>query len=222
MDKALTSRFPEDIVPIKSLDEGLFVMELWHGRTYTFKDLGMAGVAQLMNYFLAKRQKRCIPIILTSGDTGSAAIDSLHDSEHADIIVLYPSNGRISRVQELQMITYPDKNVHVFAADGNADEFCPVLQRFMQDEEFSKKHMICAMNSLNVVRILIQTVHFIYGYLRVCKRIGETVRFIVPTGGAGNITGEKQVSVVTCLPGCFPNSIEVRKLQLLQLSNRPT
>ncbi|XP_072353968.1 threonine synthase-like 2 [Scyliorhinus torazame] len=104
----------KDVVELASLENGLNVLELWHGMTYAFKDLAISCVGQLLQYFLEKRKKQVTIVVGTSGDTGSAAIESVRGVDNVNIIVLLPS-GRCSPIQELQMTTVIEDNVHVFA-----------------------------------------------------------------------------------------------------------
>lgn len=174
------------------------VAELWHGPTLAFKDLPLQFLGQLLSHFVAKRsakagatqQHRINILVGTSGDTGSAAIESVRSSPFVNIFVLYPSHGRITRIQELQMTTVQSEwnNVHVVACDGTSDELDqPILHLFEKDASFKEQHQLCSINSVNVIRILMQCTHFLYAYLRVCPSADQLVDFVLPTGAAGHI-----------------------------------
>uniref|UniRef100_A0A5F8GZH4 Threonine synthase N-terminal domain-containing protein n=1 Tax=Monodelphis domestica TaxID=13616 RepID=A0A5F8GZH4_MONDO len=108
------SRFRHrDVVHLSRLKNGLNVLELWHGITYAFKDLSLSCSGQFLQYFLEKRQKHVTIVVGTSGDTGSSAIESVRGAKNIDIIVLLPL-GLCSKIQELQMTTVIEDNVHVF------------------------------------------------------------------------------------------------------------
>ena len=140
-------------------------------------------------------------LVGTSGDTGSAAIESVRHSGLVNIFVLYPSGGRITAVQELQMTTAAAaanatggpgsgklNNVHVVAVDGTSDDLDePILRLFDREPAFGQKYQLCSINSVNVIRILMQCVHFIYMYLRMRPNAGEVVDFVLPTGAAGHL-----------------------------------
>ncbi|KAG2466909.1 THNS2 protein, partial [Polypterus senegalus] len=127
----------------------------------------------------------------TSGDTGSAAIESVRGMNGVDIIVIYPK-GRCTKVQELQMTTVTENNVHVFEADGTSDDIDVILRKLFADLAFVKEHILMSSNSINWFRILVQMAHFFYGYFQ-CVPLQELsslplLEVVVPTGGAGNIT----------------------------------
>ena len=101
------------VVKIANLKNGLNVAELFHGPTLAFKDLALGVVGELYNYFLERSKKHCIVLVGTSGDTGSAAISAVRGLSAIDIIVLLPG-GRCTKIQQLQMTTVHDKNIHNF------------------------------------------------------------------------------------------------------------
>ena len=101
------------VVKIANLKNGLNVAELFHGPTMAFKDLALGVVGELYNYFLERSKKHCIVLVGTSGDTGSAAISAVRGLSAIDIIVLLPG-GRCTKIQQLQMTTVHDKNIHNF------------------------------------------------------------------------------------------------------------
>ncbi|KAE8628841.1 hypothetical protein XENTR_v10000249 [Xenopus tropicalis] len=166
-------------------------MEMWHGVTHAFKDLAMSCVGELLGYFLKRSNKHITILVATSGDTGSSAIESVRGRENIDIVVLLP-RGRCTRIQELQMTTVIEDNVHVFAVDGTSDELDYPIKKLFADSDFVKTHNIISTNSVNWARILVQIAHFFYGYLQCVPptelQCPTPVEIVVPTGGAGNIT----------------------------------
>lgn len=178
-----------EVVGLKRLTDNLTVAELFHGTTLTFKDLALSVVGRLCDFFLGKRQENLIVVVATSGDTGSAAIEAVQHLSWVDIIVLLPK-GRCTPIQELQMTTVIKDNVHVFSGDGSSDDLDIPIKSVFQNSEYVKKHRLCSINSINVARILLQTVHYLYCYFRLQKKqSGDPLQFIVPTGACGNITG---------------------------------
>ncbi|XP_051059026.1 threonine synthase-like 2 isoform X4 [Phodopus roborovskii] len=115
IDQAFSRFRHRDVVHLHRLRDGLNILELWHGVTYAFKDLSLSCTAQFMQYFLQKRKKHVTIVVGTSGDTGSAAIESVQGLKNVDIIVLLPK-GRCTKIQELQMTTVLKENVRVFGA----------------------------------------------------------------------------------------------------------
>ena len=125
----------------------------------------------------------------TSGDTGSAAIESVRRSEWIDIIVLFPK-GRANQIQELQMTTVTDSNVHVFSTEGTSDDLDKPIKNCFSDLEYAEPNNLSSINSINWCRIMAQLVHIFYAYFQVCEEVGDTVKFIIPTGALGHCTGK--------------------------------
>ncbi|KAM6266508.1 threonine synthase-like 2 isoform 3-T3 [Spheniscus humboldti] len=115
IDRAFSRFRHKDVVHLSRLKDGLNVLELWHGVTYAFKDLSLSCTGQFLQYFLEKKQKHVTILVGTSGDTGSSAIESVRGQKNMDIFVLLPK-GFCTQIQELQMTTVIEDNVHVFAA----------------------------------------------------------------------------------------------------------
>ncbi|XP_058539372.1 threonine synthase-like 2 isoform X4 [Neofelis nebulosa] len=115
IDQAFSRFRHREVVRLSRLRNGLNVLELWHGITYAFKDLSLCCTAQFLQYFLEKKEKHVTVVVGTSGDTGSAAIESVQGAKNMDIIVLLPK-GHCTKIQELQMTTVLRENVHVFGA----------------------------------------------------------------------------------------------------------
>uniref|UniRef100_A0A8D2JLY8 Threonine synthase-like 2 n=1 Tax=Sciurus vulgaris TaxID=55149 RepID=A0A8D2JLY8_SCIVU len=185
------SRFRhQDVVRLSRLAQGLNVLELWHGVTRAFKDLSLSCTAQFLQYFLEKRQKHVTVVVGTSGDTGSAAIESVREAENVDIVVLLPK-GRCSRTQELQMTTVLKDNVHVFGVEGNSDELDAPIKAVLADAAFVEKHGLLSLNSLNWSRVLVQMAHYFFAYFRCAPSLDvcplPTVEVVVPTGAGGNL-----------------------------------
>ncbi|XP_075050082.1 threonine synthase-like 2 [Mixophyes fleayi] len=191
IDKALIRFRHKDIVPVARLESGLTVLEMWHGATHAFKDLAMSCLGQFLDYFLKKNNRHVNILVGTSGDTGSAAIESVRGIENIDIIVLLP-HGRCTEIQERQMTTVIEDNVHVFAVDGTSDELDVPIKKLFEDSDFVREHNLMSTNSVNWARVLVQIAHYFYGYFQCAPTTaGETlppVEIVVPTGGAGNIT----------------------------------
>ena len=176
-----------EVIPVSRVGP-VVVGELWHGPTGAFKDLSLAVVSRLTDHFLRKQEKKVMVLVSTTGDTGSAAIHSVAGSTNINLIVLYPRD-RVTRVQELQMTTVNASNVRVYSVDGTGDELDDCVKKLFADAEFVKKYNLVSLNSINVGRILLQAVHFVYLYLKACPAADREVLFSVPSGGLGNMTG---------------------------------
>uniref|UniRef100_A0A7N4PUP7 Threonine synthase like 2 n=1 Tax=Sarcophilus harrisii TaxID=9305 RepID=A0A7N4PUP7_SARHA len=190
VDRAFSRFRHRDVVHLSRMKNGLNVLELWHGVTYAFKDLSLSCTGQFLQYFLEKRQKHVTIVVGTSGDTGSSAIESVRGAKNMDIIVLLPL-GRCSKIQELQMTTVIEENVHVFGVDGNSDELDEPIKDVFADVAFAKKHNLMSLNSINWSRVLVQMAHHFFAYFQCVPSMDicplPTVEVVVPTGAAGNL-----------------------------------
>ena len=173
------------VAPLKELEPGLWLMELFHGPTLAFKDFALQLLGRLFDYVLARRGERVTMLVATSGDTGSAAIEGCRDRERIDIFVLHPK-GRVSEVQRRQMTTVKAPNVHNIAIDGSFDDCQDLVKAMFNDQPFRDRMRLSAMNSINWARIMAQIVY----YLHAALTLGgpeRTVSFAVPTGNFGNV-----------------------------------
>ena len=155
----------------------------------SFKDLSLTCVANFMEYFNNKNTRHITILVATAGDTGPAAIESVRKLKNIDIICMFAKEA-CSKVQELQMTTILDENVHVFSTEGNSDDFDVVVQSILKQPDLVKKYNLSTINSANWARIMIQIAHYFYAYFKVCKTFGDEVHIIVPTGGMGHVTGK--------------------------------
>ncbi|KAF1478518.1 Threonine synthase-like 2, partial [Pygoscelis antarcticus] len=191
IDRAFSRFRHKDVVHLSRLKDGLNVLELWHGVTYAFKDLSLSCTGQFLQYFLEKKQKHVTILVGTSGDTGSSAIESVRGQKNMDIFVLLPK-GFCTQIQELQMTTIIEDNVHVFAAHGNSDEIDEPIKELFADVDFARKYNLMSLNSVNWSRIMVQIAHHFYAYFHCAPSLDTTplpvVEIVVPTGGGGNIT----------------------------------
>ncbi|XP_070539628.1 threonine synthase-like 2 [Ptychodera flava] len=188
LDRAFSKFSIAEVVKVARLKDDLNIAELWHGKTLAFKDLALSCVGQFLEYFLKKRKKNVTAIVATSGDTGSAAIESVRGLEWIDIVVLLPQ-GRITKIQELMMTTVLDDNVHVMAGENStSDDLDVVVNKLYMDQEFKEHNRLMTINSINWARVMVQVAHFFFSYFQVCESCDQTVDIIVPTGGCGNVT----------------------------------
>ncbi|OSX58394.1 hypothetical protein POSPLADRAFT_1067600 [Postia placenta MAD-698-R-SB12] len=191
-----TFRHP-DVTPVKKLDDKTYVLELFHGPTFAFKDVALQLLGNLFEFFLVRRnarkaagekQEKLTVIGATSGDTGSAAIYGLRNKANVSIFILHPK-GRVSPIQEAQMTTVTDVNVHNLAVDGTFDDCQDMVKALFADKEFNATHRLGAVNSINWARILAQTVYYFLAYFHVTPQLpaGAALQFVVPTGNFGDI-----------------------------------
>lgn len=205
-----------EIVRIERLEGGLNIVELFHGTTMAFKDLALSVVGGLLNYFLKINGQHITILVGTSGDTGSAAIEGVKGRECMDIIVLLP-HGLCTLIQELQMTTVIEDNVHVYCVEGNSDEIDEAMKLFFLDKELVSTHSLISINSINWGRIMVQVAHYFFIYYQLCGTVGSPVEVVVPTGGAGNITAgflaQKMGLPITLVAGVNSNDTVARTLE---------
>ena len=158
------------------------VVELFHGPTLAFKDIALQLLGRLFDHILRERGQRLNILGATSGDTGSAAIAGVRGRPSMDIFIMYP-HGRISPLQELQMTTVTDDNVHCIAVEGSFDDCQRLMKSTFGDLDFKAGYALGAINSVNWARVLAQIVYYAYASLK----LPGPVSFCVPTGNFGNI-----------------------------------
>ena len=180
-----TFRHPE-VTPVVKIRD-IHLLELFHGPTLAFKDVALQFLGRLFEHYLGKNHGELNLLAATSGDTGSAAIHGVRGRKGIRIFVLFP-NGRVSPVQERQMTTVPDANVHAIAVRGSFDDCQELVKTLFRDLEFRDALHLGSVNSINWARVLAQIVYYFYAAFRVQERTGATgVRFTVPTGNFGDI-----------------------------------
>ncbi len=186
IDRSYASFTHPEITPVVHQD-GLYILELFHGPTLAFKDVALQLLGNLFEYLLKERGEKMNILGATSGDTGSAAIYGVRGKENIQIFILHP-HGRVSPIQELQMTTVTDPNVHNLAIRGTFDDGQRIVKEIFADVGFKSRYALGAVNSINWARVLAQTVYYFYAWGRV-TRPGETtpIRFSVPTGNFGDI-----------------------------------
>ena len=173
------------VAPLKQIEDGLWVMELFYGPTLAFKDYALQIVGRMFDTVLKRAGKHITILGATSGDTGSAAIEACKSCSNLDIFILHPHN-RVSEVQRRQMTTTIMPNVFNIALEGTFDDCQAVVKALFADEGFRNKYCLSAVNSINWARIMAQIVY----YFRAALALGapdREVSFAVPTGNFGNI-----------------------------------
>lgn len=185
-DAYSTFRHPA-IAPLKQLSSDTWLLELFHGPTLAFKDFALQLLGRLLDHFLAERGERGVVMGATSGDTGSAAIEGARHSDHLDVVILHPYQ-RVSEVQRRQMTTVLSDNVHNIALKGNFDDCQSIVKASFLDQTFVSPNRLLAVNSINLARIMAQTVYYIYSGLRL-GALDRKVAFSVPSANFGDVFG---------------------------------
>lgn len=190
----------KDVTPLVKIDakKNLHLLELFHGPTYAFKDVALQFVGNLFEYFLQRRnaakkegeERETITVVgATSGDTGSAAIYGLRNKKDVSVFIMYPT-GRVSPIQEEQMTTVTDPNIHTFSVKGTFDDCQSLVKQVFADEEFNNTYHIGAVNSINWARILAQITYYFHSFFNLKKQTGSKdlqVKYVVPSGNFGDI-----------------------------------
>lgn len=176
-----------EVTPVQKIKDNMYVLELFHGPTFAFKDVALQFLGNLYSY-IAKKTGVTINILgATSGDTGASAIEGVRGKEGIRICILHP-HGKVSKVQELQMTTVDDESVLNLAIKGTFDDGQRIIKELFADLEFKNKYHLRAINSINFARILAQTVYYFYAYFQVAKEKDiKSLNFSVPTGNFGDI-----------------------------------
>jgi len=179
----------EEVTPLVKVD-GHYVLELFHGPTFAFKDVALQMLGNFFEYFLStgSNDGRLAVMGATSGDTGSAAIYGLRGKKGIDCIILYPT-GRVSEIQERQMTTVPDENIHCVSVEGTFDDCQDIVKASFGNPEFRDRVKLGAVNSINWCRVLAQTTYYFWSYFRVtdAEKDVTKVNFSVPTGNFGDV-----------------------------------
>jgi threonine synthase len=177
-------RYPA-VAPLKQLDSGTWLMELFHGPTLAFKDVAMQLLGRLYDHVLRRRGRRVTVVAATSGDTGSAAIEACRDRAAIDIFVLHPLD-RVSAVQRRQMTTVLSPNVCNIAVRGTFDDCQDLLKAMFNDAAFRDAMDLSAVNSINWARVMAQTVYYFVAAIALGAP-HRRIAFAVPTGNFGNV-----------------------------------
>jgi len=184
--------FPDAVVPLRSIGDGITLVGLSEGPTLAFKDMAMQFLGQALDYVLERKDQVLNIVGATSGDTGSAAEHALRGKDRVSVFMLSPQ-GRMSSFQRAQMYSLDDANVHNIAVEGVFDDCQNLVKKLAGDLEFKRAQHLGAVNSINLGRIAAQVVYYFWAWLRVTDavepefRSGFEVSFTVPSGNFGNI-----------------------------------
>jgi threonine synthase len=174
------------IVPLKKLEDGLYLESLSNGPTLAFKDMAMQLLGNLFEYELARRGESLNILGATSGDTGSAAEYAMKGKRGIRVFMTSP-HGRMSPFQQAQMFSLQDANIHNLAIQGVFDDCQDIVKAVSNDLSFKRKYRIGTVNSINWARLVAQVVYYFAGYFQATTENGQQVSFAVPSGNFGNI-----------------------------------
>jgi len=170
--------------PIVKLNENISTLELFHGPTMAFKDVGARFMARCLGYFNKHNEHEVTVLVATSGDTGGAVANGFLGVKGVHVVILYPS-GKVSNIQEKQLTTH-QQNITALEVDGVFDDCQDMVKQAFLDEELTSQLQLTSANSINVARWLPQMFYFIFAYKRL-KSHHKQISFSIPSGNFGNI-----------------------------------
>jgi threonine synthase len=180
---AETINFP---LPVSKIREGCYSLELYHGPTMAFKDVGARFMARVMAYFIRTQLHREVKVVVaTSGDTGSAVAAGFFGIEGITVHILYPK-GKVSPLQEKQLTTW-GSNIHAIEVEGSFDDCQKIAKQLLSDEDIKKTHFLTSANSINIARLIPQSFYYALAWKQLIP-LGQPVTFCVPSGNFGNLS----------------------------------
>ena len=171
--------------PLKKIDENISVLELFHGPSMAFKDVGARFTSRCLSHFIRKGyDKKVTVLVATSGDTGAAVASGFHKIEGIDVFILYPKN-KISNIQEKQISTFSD-NIFPFEVVGTFDDCQEIVKDALTDKDLTSNFNFTTANSINISRWIPQTLYYFFAYSQLPSDI-EKSSFSIPSGNYGNL-----------------------------------
>jgi len=171
-------------IPLVPVTENISSLELFHGPTLAFKDIGARFMSRCLGYFVKGNNKKVTVLVATSGDTGGAVANGFYNVDGVDVVILYPS-GKVSAVQEKQLTTL-GKNIRAIEVNGTFDDCQQLVKQAFTDTDISKKLFLTSANSINVARWLPQQFYYFFAWKQWADKKNPPV-ISVPSGNFGNI-----------------------------------
>jgi len=202
-------------IPLVKVTDDIFSLELFHGPTLAFKDIGARFMSRCLGYFLKNENKKVTVLVATSGDTGGAVANGFYNVPGVEVIILYPS-GKVSPVQEKQLTTL-GKNIHALEISGNFDDCQQMVKQAFADEEINKNRFLTSANSINVARWLPQQFYYFFAYKQWADKAHAPV-ISVPSGNFGNICAgifakQSGLPIRHFIAACNANDVVTKYLQ---------
>jgi len=171
-------------IPLKKINETIFSLELFHGPTLAFKDVGARFMSRCLGYFVKNNDKKVTVLVATSGDTGGAVANGFYNVDGVEVVILYPS-GKVSNVQEKQLVTLGN-NIHAIEINGTFDDCQQLVKQAFSNEHLNKELFLTSANSINVARWLPQQFYYFFAWKQWPDKKNPPV-VSVPSGNFGNI-----------------------------------
>lgn len=215
-----TVNFP---FPLKNIHADIFSLELYHGPTFAFKDVGARFMSRCLSYFSKNQTNKITILVATSGDTGGAVANGFLGVEGIDVIILYPS-GKVSPVQELQLTTC-DENITALEIDGSFDDCQAMVKAAFADNDINAAMQLSSANSINVARWLSQQIYYYLAYQQWEEKTAPVIA--VPSGNFGNLCAgimayKTGLPVKHFIAACNINDAVPEYLQTGIFSSKPT
>lgn len=174
-------------IPLTHLENNLYLLEVFHGPTLAFKDIGARFMANTVAYLATEQHKKIKIVVATSGDTGSAIANAFFQMPNIDVYILYPSN-KISRLQEQQITTFGG-NVHALEVAGTFDDCQRLVKTALADDTLRRDCIMTTANSINIARLLPQMIYHAWGLIQLKQMgINDAPILSIPSGNLGNLT----------------------------------
>lgn len=184
--RALTAETLNFPIPLVRLSPDIYTLELFHGPTLAFKDVGARFMARLMGHFRQEAQRDLVVLAATSGDTGSAVASGFYQIEGIRVILLFPK-GKVSRIQEQQLTTWGE-NITALEIEGSFDDCQKLVKTAFQDEKLRQHLTLTSANSINFARLLPQSFYYFHAMGQLPRSETRKVVFSVPSGNFGHLT----------------------------------
>ena len=215
-----TVNFP---IPLVQVSENISSLELFHGPTLAFKDVGARFMSRCLGQFVKGADKKVTVLVATSGDTGGAVANGFYNVEGVEVVILYPS-GKVSSVQEKQLTTLGN-NIHALEVNGNFDDCQQLVKQAFTDAELNKQLFLTSANSINVARWLPQQFYYFFAYKQ-WKQKDQPPVIAVPSGNFGNICAGilahmSGLPVKHFIAACNANDIVPNFMQSQQYQPKP-
>lgn len=170
--------------PLVMLSEDTYVLELFHGPTFAFKDFGARFMSQILSHYAKTLKKEVVILAATSGDTGSAVANGFYQVDGTRVVILYPA-GKVSNIQEKQFATL-GHNITSIAIEGSFDDCQRLVKRAFQDQDLRQQFFLTSANSINIARLIPQVFYYCFAWSRLQTK--KPIVFSVPSGNFGNLT----------------------------------
>ncbi len=222
LDKKLFQIVSETInfpIPLVRVNDTIFSLELFHGPTLAFKDVGARFMSRCLEYFIKDTSRKIIVLVATSGDTGGAVANGFYNIDGVEVVILYPA-GKVSPVQEKQLTT-PGKNIHALEVEGTFDDCQQMVKQAFAERDINNKLFLTSANSINVARWLPQQFYYFFAYKQWADKNNPPV-ISVPSGNFGNICAgmlamQSGLPVKHFIAACNANDVVTEYLQSQEL-----